>query len=137
MRTLEQILRDGIKDTDWTYCKSEYAPYEGCKVGMPEEFTPDGTEKKDVKTCYIVTVKFCSGETSTYSDFMYLDDGNFYWYDNLWEDDETVEKEKGGKFVEPIAWIAYHNIAEECFWYPIAPHIASAVPTPAKKDTAI
>lgn len=130
MRTLEQILKEGIKDTDWTYCKAEYAPHEGCKVGMPKEFTPDGTKKKDVKTCYIVTTKFRDGEVNTYADWMFLDDGNFYWYDNLWDDDDKVEQEKEGKFAEPIAWIAYENVPEVSWTFPIAPHIKDAVPTP-------
>lgn len=134
MRTLEQILKEGIKDTDWTYCKAEYAPHEGCKVGMPKEFTPDGTTKLGVKTCYIVTVKFRNGETMTHSDFMYLDDGNFYWYDNLWDDDDLVEREKDGKFVEPIAWIAYQNMPDSNIVLPIAPHNKDVVPTPPEKD---
>ena len=138
MRTLEQILKEGIKDTDWTYCKAEYAPhYEWCKVGMPKEFTPDGTKKKDVKTCYIVTSKFRDGEVNTYADWMYLDDGNFYWYDNLWDDDDKVEQEKEGKFAEPIAWIAYENVPEVSWTFPIAPHIKDAVPTPPDKDTTL
>ena len=137
MRTLEQILKKGIKDTDWTYCKAEYAPFEWCKVGMPKEFTPDGTKKKDVKTCYIVTSKFRDGEVNTYADWMFLDDGNFYWYDNLWDDDDKVEQEKEGKFAEPIAWIAYENVPEVSWTFPIAPHIKDAVPTPPDKDTTI
>ena len=134
MRTLEQILKEGIKETDWTYCKAEYAPHDGCKVGMPTEYTPDGTTKLGVKTCYIVTVKFRNGETMTHSDFMYLDDGNFYWYDNLWNDDDLVEREKDGKFVEPIAWIAYQNMPDSNIVLPIAPHNKDVVPTPPKKD---
>ena len=131
MRTLEEILKEGIKDTDWTYCKAEYAPhYEWCKVGMPKEFTPDGTKKKDVKTCYIVTSKFRDGEVNTYAGWMFLDDGNFYCYDNLWDDDDLVEWEKDGKFAEPIAWIAYENIPEVSWTFPIAPHIKDAVPMP-------
>ena len=137
MRTLEEILTDGIKDADWTYCKAEYAPHDGCKIGMPTEYTPDGTTKLGVKTCYIVTVKFRNGETMTHSDFMYLDDGNFYWYDNLWDDDDLVEQEKDGKFVEPIAWIAYQNTPDSNIVLPIAPHIKDAVPTPPDKDTTI
>ena len=137
MRTLEEILKEGIKDTDWTYCKAEYAPHKWCKVGMPKEFTPDGTKKKDVKTCYIVTSKFRDGEVNAYADWMYLDDGNFYWYDNLWDDDDLVEQEKDGKFVEPIAWIAYQNTPDSNIVLPIAPHIKDAVQTPPDKDTTI
>lgn len=135
MRTLEQILKDGIKDTDWTYCKAEYAPHGGCKVGMPTEYTPDGTTKLGVKTCYIVTVKFRNGETMTHSDLMCLDDGNFYWYDNLWDDDDLVEQKKDGKFFEPIAWIAYQNTPDSNIVLPIAPHNKDVVPTPPEKDT--
>lgn len=131
MRTLDQILTDGIKESDWTYCKAEYAPHEGCKVGMPEEHTPDGSTKVDVKTCYIVTAKYKGGDTSTHYDLMYLDDGKFYWYDNLWHDDEKVEQEKGDEwYMEPIAWIPYRNVPEYSNTPPIAPHKESAVPTP-------
>ena len=91
LRTLAQILTDGIKEDDWTYCKKEYAPNDGCKVGMPEEFTPDGTRKDEVTTCYIVTVRFRAGHIDAFNDLMYLSDGKFYWYDNLWEDDEAVD----------------------------------------------
>lgn len=133
MKTLDEIIINGIKDTDWTYCKTEYAPHVGCKVGMPEEFTPDGTRKAEVKTCYLVAVKFCNGDVETHSDFMYLDDGNFYWYDNLWDDDEVVEGEKRGRFVEPIAWIAYRNTYMG-FKFPVPPYIKEAVPTPVIKE---
>lgn len=135
MRTLEELLKDGIKDDDWTYCKSEYTPHAGCKVGMPEEFTPDGTTKNGVTTCYVVTAKFRDGSTITNPAFMYLDDGNFYWYDNLWYDTDKVEEEKEPiPFCTPIAWIAYRNIPECNITYPIAPHNESVVPTPPPKE---
>ena len=131
MKTLDQIIIDGIKEIDWTYCKAEYAPHEGCKVGMPEECTPDRTIRLDVKTCYIVVGKFRDGEVSTHADMMFLDDGNFYWYDNLWDDDDYVEQEKEcERFIEPIAWIAYRNIPETTTNYPIPPYNEDAVPKP-------
>ena len=135
MRTLNEILRDGIKDSDWTYCKAEYAPNEGCNVGLPETFTPDGTIKDDVKVCYIVTLKDRFGMIQTYADMMFLSDGKFYWYDNLWDDDEIVDQEKTDEwFVEPIAWIPYLNIPDVQTDYPNAPCNADAVPTPPKKE---
>ena len=137
MRTLDEILRDGIKDEDWTYCKPEYAPHEGCKIGMPEEFTPDGTKKDDVETCYILTGKFRNGETLTNTEFMYLSDGKFYWHDNLWDENDTVDQEKDGEyFVEPIAWIPYRYIPDQDITFPIAPHKAENVPTPPWPDNA-
>lgn len=131
MRTLSEILADGIKDSDWTYCKAEYAPHDGCKIGMPEAFTPDGTTRDEVETCYIVTVKFRDGEISAQPDCMYLSDGKFYWYDNLWDDDEVVEKEITDEwFIEPIAWIPYKNNPVHDVTYPVAPCNEDAVPTP-------
>lgn len=131
MKTLDEILWNGIKESDWTYCKAEYAPHEGCKIGMPEEYTPDGTTKPNVKTLYIVTAKFRNGETRTCTEFMYLSDGRFYWYDNLWDDDEIVDQEKEDKkFMEPIAWIAYKNIPDSNYTYSIAPHKSDVVPIP-------
>ena len=133
MRTLNEILVDGIKDNEWTYCKAEYAPHEGCKVGMPEEFTPDGTTKQGVKTCYIVTMKTRDGAIGTYSEMMYLSDGKFYWYDNLWHDDETVDSELLDEWWnEPIAWIPYRNVADDRL--PIAPCNADMVPTPTENE---
>ena len=135
MKTVEQILAEGIKEDDWTYCKEEYAPHEGCKVGMPTEFTPDGTTRNEVETCYIVTARFRTGDTVTRTEYMYLDDGRFYWYGNLWDDDEVVEQEKTDEwFIEPIAWIAYKNIPGSNIVLPVAPHKAEAVPTPPWKD---
>jgi len=131
MKTLDQIIMDGIKETDWTYCKAEYAPNAGCKIGMPEECTPDGTIRLDVETCYIVVGKLCDGEVSTHADMMFLDDGNFYWYDNLWDDDDCVEQEKScGHFIEPIAWIAYQNVPERTICFPVPPYNKDAVPKP-------
>ena len=131
MRTLSEILADGIKDSDWTYCKAEYAPHDGCKIGMPEAFTPDGTTRDEVETCYIVTVKFRDGEISAQPDCMYLSDGKFYWYDNLWDDDEVVDQEKTDEcFMEPIAWIPYRNIPKNDMVLPVAPCNEDAVPTP-------
>lgn len=133
MRTLNEILVDGIKDGEWTYCKAEYAPHEGCKVGMPEEFTPDGTTKQRVKTCYIVTMKTRDGAIGTYSEMMYLSDGKFYWYDNLWHDDETVDSELSDDWWnEPIAWIQYRNVADDKL--PVAPCNADMVPTPTENE---
>ena len=133
MRTLNEILVDGIKDNEWTYCKAEYAPHEGCKVGMPEEFTPDGTTKQEVKTCYIVTMKTRDGAIGTYSEMMYLSDGKFYWYDNLWHDDETVDSELSDDWWnEPIAWIPYRNVADDKL--PVAPCNADMVPTPTENE---
>ena len=135
MRTLDKILRDGIKDSDWTYCKAEYAPHEGCNVGLPETFTPDGTTKDNVEVCYIVTLKDRLGMIQTHADMMFLSDGKFYWYDNLWDDDEIVDQEKTDEwFVEPIAWIPYLNIPDVQTDYPNAPCNADAVPTPPKKE---
>ena len=137
IKTLNQILTDGIKETDWTYCKAEYAPNAECKVGMPEKYTPDGTKKPDVKTLYIVTAKFRDGRIETHIEMMFLSDGRFYWYDNLWEDDETVEQEIEDEWwIEPIAWIPYKNLCEEHTGLPAAPCKAEAVPIPqAKGDT--
>ena len=134
MRTLDEILKDGIKDTDWTYCKAEYAPHEGCKIGMPTECTPDGTTKQCVETCYIVTNKYCDGSILTSPDFMYLSDGRFYWYDNLWDDTDVVEQEKAdAPWNIPIAWIPYRNVPERNYSYPIAPYNKDAnIPTPQK-----
>ena len=135
MKTLDEILTEGIHDNDWTYCKPEYAPNANCKVGMPTEYTPDGTRKQDVKTCYILTGKFCDGDVLTNPDFMFLDDGRFYWYDNLWDDTDVVDQEKScGYFVEPIAWIAYRNVPESKLSFPNAPCNAGAVPTPPKPE---
>ena len=129
MKTLEQLLQDGIKPEDWTYCKPEYAPHEGCKIGMPEEFTPDGTIKLNVKVCYIVTAKFRNGEVLSNPGMMYLSDGKFYWYDNLWKDYDVVEQEIEDKdFIEPIAWIAYRNVPDQDYIYPVPPFNADAVP---------
>ena len=131
MRTLSEILADGIKDSDWTYCKAEYAPHDGCKIGMPEVFTPDGTTRDEVETCYIVTIKFRNGEISAQPDCMYLSDGKFYWYDNLWDDDEVVEKEITDEwFIEPIAWIPYKNDPVHDVTYPVAPCNEDAIQTP-------
>ena len=134
MRTLEEILTDGLKDTDWTYCKAEYAPHEGCKIGMPTEYTPDGTTKQCVETCYIVTTKYCDGSILTSPDFMYLSDGRFYWYDNLWDDTDVVEQEKAdAPWNIPIAWIPDRNVPERNYPYPIAPYNKDAnIPTPQK-----
>ena len=134
MRTLDEIITNGIKDDDWTYCKAEYAPHAGCKVGMPEECTPDGTKKNEVKTCYLVAGKFGGGVVQTNPGYMYLDDGNFYWYDNLWYEEDVVEQEKTcGHFVEPIAWIEYQN-TETGADFPVPPYIKDAVPTPVIKE---
>ena len=130
MRTPEQIMATGIKETDWTYCKAEYAPHEGCKVGMPPASTPDGTAKADVATLYLVTTRFRNGKTVTNDGWMYLNDGRFYWYINL-SDNETVEGQKKDEWWnEPIAWIPYRNINCSEIAFPIAPHKAEAVPTP-------
>ena len=53
MRTLSEILADGIKDSDWTYCKAEYAPHDGCKIGMPEAFTDqaDFSDMSEIPQC--------------------------------------------------------------------------------------
>lgn len=135
MRTLDDILKDGIKDSDWTYCKAEYAPHDGCKIGMPEEYTPDGTTRVNVKTCYIVTAKYRDGEIRTCAGFMYLSDEKFAWYDNLWEDDEIVDKEKTDVwFMEPIAWIPYRNLPECDVTLPVAPCNETAVPTPRAEE---
>ena len=131
MRTLSEILADGVKDSDWTYCKAEHAPHDGCKIGMPEVFTPDGATRNEVETCYIVTVKFRDGEISAQPDCMYLSDGKFYWYDNLWDDDEVVDQEKTDEcFMEPIAWIPYRNIPKNDMVLPVAPCNEDAVQTP-------
>ena len=128
MRTLDEILKDGIKDTDWTYCKAEYAPHKECKIGMPTEYTPDGTTKLCVKTCYIVTAKFADGSIVSSPDCMYLSDGRFYWYDNLWDDTDTVDQEKTDELWNtPIAWIAYRNVAECERPYPLAPYNKDAI----------
>ena len=130
LKTLDQILTEGIKEQDWTYCKKEYAPDENCKVGMPEEFTTDGTKKPDVTTLYIVTAKYRTGDIIANTDYMYLSDGRFYWYDNLWED-EIVDQEKTDEwFMEPIAWVPYRNVPERNICLPTAPCNEQAVPTP-------
>lgn len=135
MKTLNQVLTEGIKEGDWTYCKAEYAPNKDCKIGMPTEPTPDGTKKNGVETLYLVTAKFGNGDTLTATELMYLSDGRFYWYDNLWEDDEVVEQEKTAEwFVEPIAWIPYKNIPDCNIQLPIAPHKEGAVPTPSRQE---
>ena len=135
MRTLDDILKAGIKESDWTYCKAEYVPHEGCKVGKPEEFTPDGTTRVNVKICYIVTAKYRDGEIRTCAGFMYLSDEKFAWYDNLWEDDEIVDKEKTDAwFMEPIAWIPYRNIPECDATLPVAPCNEAAVPKPRAEE---
>ena len=134
MRTLEEILKDGIKDTDWTYCKAEYAPHEGCKIGMPTEYTPDGTTKQYVETCYIVTIKLFDGDILTDYGFMYLSDSRFYQYDNLWKDTDVVEQEKTDMpWNVPIAWIPYRNVPKREYQYPIAPYNKDAnIPIPRK-----
>ena len=135
MRTLNEIMKAGIKDSDWTYCKAEYAPHDGCKIGMPEEYTPDGTTRVNVKTCYIVTAKHRDGEIRTCDGFMYLSDGTFARYDNLWDDDEIVDAEKTALwFMEPIAWIPYRNIPECDVTLPVAPCNETAVPTPRAEE---
>lgn len=135
LRTLSEILSDGIKEDDWTYCKKEYAPHEGCKIGMPKEFTPDGTRRDEVTTCYIVTARYRTGEILTNTEFMYLSDGKFYWYDNLWEDNEIVDQEKTNEwFMEPIAWIPYKNVIEDNITLPLAPCNEENVPTPPMKE---
>ena len=131
LRTLDQILYEGIREQDWTYCKKEYAPHEGCKIGMPEHYTPDDATRDEVDVCYIVTSRFRTGNTTTNTDLMYLSDGRFYWYDNLWNDDEIVDQEKTDEwFFEPIAWIPYKNLPNVDIYLPIAPHNVDAVPTP-------
>ena len=134
MKTLEEILMNGIKDADWTYCKAEYAPHKECKIGMPTEYTPDGTTKLNVKICYIVTAKFCDGSIVSSPDYMYLSDGRFYWYDNLWEDTDEVDQEMTDAIWNiPIAWIAYRNVIESNHPYPIAPYNKYAnIPTPQR-----
>ena len=135
MRTLDEIMKAGIKDSDWTYCKAEYAPHDGCKIGMPEEYTPDGTTRVNVKTCYIVTAKYRDGEIRTFAEMMYLSDGRFYFYDNLWHNDEVVDKELSGeRYSEPIAWIPYRNIPECDTTLPAAPCNETAVPTPRAEE---
>ena len=131
LRTLNEILVDGIKEEDWTYTKPEYAPHDGCKVGMPTEFTPDGTTRLGVKTCYILTARFRDGRTSAHADVMYLSDGRFHWYDNLWDDDDVVDQELSDEwFMEPIAWIPYRNVVDATSDLPAAPCKEDAVPTP-------
>ena len=135
MKTYEEIMKEGIKDGDWTYCKAEYAPHEGCKIGMPEEYTPNGTTRANVEICYIVTAKWRSGNINTESEMMYLSDGRFYWYGNLWDDDEVVDQELSSDWYnEPIAWIAYRNEPGEDSPLPIAPCNTDAVPTPKAKE---
>ena len=128
MKTLVQIIADGIKDSDWTYCKAEYAPNVNCKVGMPKEYTPDGTTKLNVETCYIVAFMLDDRSVLVSSDGMFLDDGKFYWYDNLWDADDVVEAEKDhNAFADnPIAWIAYRNTPELCSHFPIPPYNKNA-----------
>lgn len=135
MKTLDELYRDGIKEYDWTYCKEEYAPHAGCKVGMPEEFTPDDAKQSDVKICYIVTGKFRGGKVEAHDGMMFLSDGRFYWYENLWDDEDEVGSEITDEwFMEPIAWIPYMNIPESSTSLPVSPCNAEAVPTPPFPD---
>ena len=135
MKTISEIYRDGVRDEDWTYCKPEYAPHEGCKVGLPEEITPDDTKRDDVKTCYIVTGKFRDGNIQAYDNMMFLSDGRFYWYDNLWNEEDMAGKEKSDEwFIEPIAWIPYTNIPENTMKLPVAPCNVDTVPTPIMEE---
>lgn len=135
MKKLYEILRDGIKDEDWTYCKPEYAPNKGCKVGMPTEVTTDETKKKDVQICYIVTGVFRRGLVQANEGMMFLSDGKFYWYDNLWDEEEEVGTVKSDEcYMEPVAWIPYINVPESALSFPIAPFICDAVPIPEMED---
>ena len=129
MKTLYRIYTEGIKDSDWTYIKPEYAPNGNCKVGIPEA-TPNGTLRDDVKTCYILTCKTAEGKVTCYDNMMYLSDNQFHWYGNLWGADETVDQElerDNTRHIEPIAWIEYRNLPEA---ERVAPCNDSAVPTP-------
>lgn len=135
MRTFEEIMRDGIKDSDWTYCKAEYAPHDGCRVGMPEKCTPNGATRDEVETCYIITAKLRNGDILALNEMMYLSDGRFYNYGNLWNDDEIVDQELSDEwYSEPVAWIAYKNVPEGDVSLPIAPCNGDAIPTPKANE---